>query len=295
MPYIYERLTIYTTKPVEGKYRYNDKFQIYPSRRKPWQHGRYYYPVTLEMSFPQKGEHYFRFSNRYGSDQLTKQLIEMHHLLSVVTQFFFFGHIKSKKPIERFVNKSCEEIKKGNIKWYQDKALDDRNVEQFILPDYVESFFDAYFSLDADDLFVFRKACYLFYSGVELRSTNPSFSFASFVSAIETLMAHEAEPPAHCKECGQPKYRLRAGFRDFILKYGYGGKNSTEGNKFSNKLYDYRSKILHAGQLLMGDMFWHAPDNDDDIVDLEESFLHKELLGATRICLVNWALMHAHS
>jgi hypothetical protein len=84
---------------------------------------------------------------------------------------------------------------------------------------------------------------YLFYCGVELRGTNPSFSFASFVSAIETLMAYGAKAPNHCKECGQPKYRLIERFRKFIFSFGYGGNESAGARKFINKLYNHRSKM----------------------------------------------------
>ena len=102
MPEIFERVTIFTTKPVIGQYRFKDKLQIYPSKRKPIQKGRFFYPLIIEISFAQQGTHYYRCGITYGSDQLTKQIVEIHHLLSVVTQFFRplrclkylrFGHI----------------------------------------------------------------------------------------------------------------------------------------------------------------------------------------------------------
>ncbi len=289
MPEIFERVTIFTTKPVIGQYRFEDKFQIYPSKRKPIKNGRFFYPLTIEISFPQQGEHYYRYGTPYGSDQLTKQIVEIQHFLSVVTQFFFFDHIKAKTPIKRFTNKSCKLIEKGTINWYQDKALDDRNVSNLVIPEFMDSILETYYALSKDILLAFRKACYLFYCGVELRSTNPSLSFASFVSAIETLMAFEAKSPDICKDCGQPKYRLRARFRKFIFTFGYGGKESAGAKKFINKLYDHRSKILHTGQLLLGDMFWHPfEEKNNDTKKWEESFLHKDLLGVTRVCLINW-------
>ncbi len=285
---IFERVTIFTTKPVIGQYRFKDKFQIYPSRRKPKQNGRFFYPLIIEISFLQQGEHYFRYGIPFGNDQLTKQIIEAQHLLSVVTQFFFFNHIKAKKPIKMFMNKSCELIEKGKVNRYQDKALDDRNVANVVVPEFMDSILENYYSLPKDILLTFRKACYLFYCGVELRSTNPSLSFASFVSAIETLIAFKATKPERCKDCGQPKYRLSASFREFILTFGYNGKESAITKKFINKLYSYRSKILHTGQLLLGDMFWHSVEEKNMDKEWEESFLHKDLLGVTRVCLINW-------
>lgn len=288
MPLIHERVTIFTTKPVIGQYRFNDKFQIYPSKRKPINNGRFSYPLNIEIAFPQQGEHYYRFGIPYGSDQLTKQIVEIQHLLSVVTQFFFFDHIKAKNPIKRFINKTCTLIEIGNINWYQDKALDDRNVANFVIPEFMDQILEIYYALPKDILLTFRKACYLFYCGAELRSSNPSLSFASFVSAIETLMASEAKAPESCDTCGQPRYRLSARFRDFIISFGYGGKSSAGAKKFIDKLYGYRSKILHTGQLLLGDMFWHPVDEESMDKKWEESFLHKDLLGVTRVCLIKW-------
>jgi len=295
MPEIYERVTIFTTKPVLGQYRFNDKFQIYPSKRKPLHNGRFFYPLNIEIAFPQQGEHYYRFGIPYGNDQLTKQIVEIQHLLSSVTQFFFFDHIKAKNPIKRFINKTCKLIEIGNINWYQDKAFDDRNVANFVIPEFMDQVLEIYYALPKDILLTFRKACYLFYCGVELRSSNPSFSFASFVSAVETLMASEAIPPERCDTCGQPRYRLNSTFRDFIISFGYGGKTSAGAKKFVNKLYGHRSKILHTGQLLLGDMFWHPVDEENMDKKWEESFLHKDLLGVTRVCLINWVSSIASS
>jgi len=289
MPEIFERVTIFTTKPVIGQYRFKDKLQIYPSKRKPIeQNGRFFCPLTIEISFSQQGEHYYRYGIPYGRDQLTKQIVEIQHLLSVVTQFFFFDHIKAKSPIKRFTNKSCKLIEKGNIRWYQDKALDDLNVANLVIPEFMDSILETYYALPKDKLLAFRKACYLFYYGVELYSTNPSLSFASFVSVIETLMGFGAKSHDKCKCCGQPKYRLSARFREFIFTFGYGGKKSAGAKKFINKLYTQRSKILHEGQLLLGDMFWHPVEEEIMSVNWEESFLHKDLLGVTRLCLINW-------
>lgn len=288
MPEIYERVTIFTTKPVVGQYRFNNKLQIYPSKRKPIQKGSFFHPLTIEISFPQQGEHYYRFGIPYGSDQLTKQIIEIQHLLSLVTQFFFFDHIKAKNPIKKFTNKTCKLIEKGNVSWYQDKALNDTTVENLIIPEYMDEILVIYYALPKEILLIFRKACYLFYCGVELRSNNPSLSFASFVSAIETLMAFDAKPPEPCNNCGQPVYRLNAKFRHFIISFGYGGKEKPDAKRFINKLYSYRSKILHTGQLLLGDMFWHDLEEEQTNKMWEESFLHKDLLSVTRVCLINW-------
>ncbi len=287
MPDIFERVTIFTTKPVIGQYRFSDRFQIYPSRRKPVRNGRLFYPLTIEMSFPKQDEPYYRYSSG-GNDELTRRIVELQHLLSVVTQFFFFGHVKAKSPIKRFTNRSCDPIETGQIRWYQDKVLDDRNVEHFAVPDHMGIVLDAYYALPRARLLTFRKACYLFYCGVELRGAYPTLSFASFVSAIETLMAFDGGPPDRCECCKQLRYRLSARFKKFVLTYGYGGKDDAGAKKFAKALYDQRSKILHEGKLLLADMSWHVMEGERAGVNWEESFLHKDLLAVTRVCLLNW-------
>ena len=78
MSEIFERVTVFTTKPVIGQqHRFKDKLQIYPSKRMPIQKGRFFYPLTIEISLPQQGEHYYRYGTPCGSDQLTKHIVEM--------------------------------------------------------------------------------------------------------------------------------------------------------------------------------------------------------------------------
>jgi hypothetical protein len=289
METIHERATVYSTKPLNGVFRYNDIFQIYPSKRKTIRDGREFFPLTLELSFPRHGQHYFRYGYPYGSDQLTKQIVELHHLLSVVTQYLFFGCIKSTRPISRLSNRNCGPVARGQIRWYQDKALDDRNITEIVLPDNAEAIIDKYYALSDVAYQSFRRASYLFYTGTELRRSHTSLSFASIVSAIETLMSHNAPKSRRCESCGQPKYRLNARFREFIIAHAYRGKENASAKKFISRLYSLRSKLLHEGGLMLADLHWMGRKRTDDATGRwEESFLHKDLVGVARVCLINW-------
>ncbi len=289
METIHERATVYSTKPLNGVFRYGDIFQIYPSKRKTIRDGREYFPLSLELSYQHHGEHYFRYGYPYGSDQLTRQIVELHHLLSVVTQYFFFGCIKSTRPIRRLSKRKCRPVARGQIRWYQDKALDDHNIEEIVLPDYAEAIIDKYYALSDDAYRSFRRASYLFYTGIELRGSHTSLSFASVVSAIETLMSYNAPKSVRCESCGQPKYRLNARFREFIIAHAYRGKESASAKRFVSRLYSLRSKLLHEGGLMLADLHWmDRSKTEDATVKWEESFLHKDLVGVARVCLINW-------
>ncbi len=278
---VYESIKIYSTKPLNSRFRYKDLFQIYPSNRKL----KNYHPIILQLSFS-KPTPYYRYSSN-DSDILSRTTIEKLHLLSLFTQFYFYGFSKRKHPVKKFSSSAFPEIKRGMIRWYQDKTLDDRNVPEIIVPDNIETLFDIYEKLGKQKYNIFRKSLYLFYSGVELKGPFPSQSFISLVSALETLIDFDNRFSGRCNSCGQPIYKVSKRFKDFILKYAYSDKETKSNKKFISSLYNKRSEITHKGLLLVADLFW---DNKQFSVDWKESFLHKDLIGVTRHCLINWLI-----
>ena len=279
MESVVERVSIFSTKPIKGVYRYKNKFQIYPSRRKSRNN---IFPVTLELSFEKSKPHYFRFSTD-DSDCLSREITEIIHLLSLFTQFFFFDFAKSKNPIQKFSNVKFNETEKKEIKWYQDKTLNSANVNEIVVPNFIDRVFDKYYSLSNKEKEIFRKALYLFYSGIELKGKFPSFSFASFVSSLETLISYESP---------KQKSGVTEKFRVFIIKYAFNDGGNEKDKEFINKVYDYRSKILHSGYLLLAERSWdeNASGEQGSLKYWEESFLHKGLLSVTRVCLINWLM-----
>ncbi len=286
MTQVYESVTIYSTKPLKSIYRYKDSFQIFPSKKKL----NCFFPIILQFAF-EKPTPYMRFSNNH-SDPLTKYIIEKLHLLSLFTQFYFFDFKKRKKTIKKFSSQQSPKTNSGKIKWYQDKTLDDRNVSEIIFPKEINKWFEVYDDMDIEKKKIFRKSLYLFYSGIELKSSHPSQSFMSLVSAIETLINSEGHSPNRCPECNQLKYKVSKIFKDFIRKYAYGNKKTISNDKFINKLYSKRSNITHNGNILVADLFW---DDTEHFVNWEESFLHKDLIGVTRVCLINWMIFNGRN
>jgi len=286
MTQVYESVTIYSTKPLKSKYRYKDSFQFFPSKKKQ----SYYYPIILHLAL-EKPTPYMRFSNN-NSDNLTKKIIEKLHLLSLFAQFYFFDFKKRKHPIKRFSTQQFPEITHGKINWYQDKTLNDRNVSEIIVPKEISDWLEVYDNLDVEKKKIFRKALYLFYSGIELKSSHPSQSFMSLVSAIETLINFEMYDPERCSECNQFKHNISKRLKDFIWKYAYNNKKTQSNKKFINALYSKRSNITHHGNILVADLFW---DDSKNFVDWKESFLHKDLVGVTRVCLINWMVINGRN
>lgn len=300
MKEIKESVIVYTTKPLSG-YFSCALFNVLPSKIR----NNKYYSVILQFS-NKIDEPYFRFSNN-NSDSLSKKIIELNILLSVFTQFYFFGFRKRSKPIKHFtVLKNFDKIKYGTIQWYQDKSLDDRNVDSIIFPEEINILFRAYFSLNEKKLKILQRAISLFYSGIELKLSYPSQSFLCFVSAIETLTQVEfekedegiienkcchtiIESPWKCDECKSPLWGIGQKYRKFLKKYAYNNEIDQNGKKLINKIYSIRSKIVHFGQLLYSDNFWKESDEPH----WDESFLHKDLLHITRISILNWLLHNA--
>ncbi len=263
--------------------------QIYPSRRRPIQQGRYYYPLILEFAFSPQKKPYFRYSSS-GTDELSKHIFELSQLLSICTQFFFFGAIKSKEPIKKLTKRNLPKMDKKSIRWYQDKSLDDRTVTEVVVPEFIDLFFDAYYSSTLKKRNTFQRAAYLFYAGIEVKKSYPSLSFACLVSAIETLMDYEKFKPKVCSECNQKAYKISKRFRQFVYEHAYENKETQTAKKFINRVYGSRSKILHSGKLLIADLLKDIANDSVATKRWRESFLHKDLITVTRICLINWLI-----
>ncbi len=291
-----EKAIIYSTKPLNGKFKYDDLL-IQSSDI----HLEKYYPVELQFKMV-ADEPYFRFSNN-NRDILSKRIIEIEFLLSLFTQYYFFDFTKSEFPLDDYEEKEINIIERGKIKEYQDKSLDDRNVEYIVFPEQIEILFDKYKKLIGREKQIFQNAISLFYKSISIKPDNPSLSFLCLVTLIESMTQIEfkdkndqieecphchtiKKSPWNCDKCASPLWGIGMKYKLFITKYCFGNKPTDVGNSFLNKVYKTRSKIVHNGEVMQLDDFW-----DDDSFNWDESFLHKDLLTFTRIALLNWLLM----
>ena len=102
----------------------------------------------------------------------------------------------------------------------------------------------------------FISSALLFCNGNDIWSKMKSLSFAAFISSIETLIAydHRNTEIENCPQCGQPRFRVVHKFREFLHRYG---SPDPAFKKYALKLYQTRSRILHRGDLFLGDL--HLP------------------------------------
>ena len=157
--------------------------------------------------------------------------------------------------------------------------------DDFEFPAHIDDLFEKYyFKLNANSKNAFRKTTILFNTALDLIGISRSIAFSAFVTCIETLM--EVEKPIkneRCKGCGQPMYKVRKRFLDFLLKYG---NQTAEFKKHADAIYKLRSKIMHTGDLFMSEMISHD-------IDSQAFFSTANVERTVRICLINWLLASA--
>jgi len=280
MVWEYRRALILSGIPVEGSYRFNDAFQIFPAEpeapRPPAVLN--HHPFVIEYRFiVDETPREFPDGNRIpqwitNNDISFKTLKKIILLLTAFShdRVFTYSHNQSWFiPMGRM----GEEPKSKEVQWGQEcymyndfdgkielftetkseqiKLIDaneffnryGRSVDQrFDFPENIDNLFALYFSLEEDEKQAFLSSCSLFDQGMKLWSEHPSLSFAAFVSSIETLITveHKDEKTETCKKCGQERYRITKKFSDFFGKYG---SPTPEFNKYAQKIYKYRSRL----------------------------------------------------
>lgn len=180
--------------------------------------------------------------------------------------------------------------------------LDLEGKEDVYLPDTFEETIKKYLKLDADTSRSVNAATALITQGVDLRTKMKSLSFVAFVSSIETMVDYEyrkaeiifecdqcqtiKESPFKCKKCGRPTWGIAAKFREYLAKYVSAGDDA---RAKINRIYTTRSKIVHTGLLMLGDIYidWANEKKSDT-----EWQAHLDVMQAARLSVVNWLLMN---
>jgi hypothetical protein len=112
-----------------------------------------------------------------------------------------------------------------------------------------------------------------------------SSSFASLVSAIESLTDRGTAHHVYCEKCQMKRPHEVPGaverFRSFFKTYAPGAALK----KRRTQMYELRSGILHGSNLMLMDQDlafgWDPPGSEEDN-------LHRELWSITRLALRNW-------
>lgn len=325
----YRRVLALSNTPVKGYFRYRDFFQIYPADIEAPSPPAVmnHHPFVIEFGFT-VDESPSTLSDGsqlpqwvINNDDSAKILKEILLLLTVFSNDRLFTYAGSQSwfmPMGTAKEKSSER----NVQWGQQgyyysefnadierlseaayslvPFIDEneffnrygRRIDQeFDLPQNITQILDAFYELGEDDRDYFLSACTLFSQGIAIWSEHSSLSFAAFVSSIETLIAseHRNEKVEKCSECNQDRYRVVKKFRDFFGKYG---SPTPEFRKYAVKVYQYRSKILHRGELFLGEV---EPRRFGSLAGFEDDQLRRNIISTCRICFVNWLLSRTKS
>jgi len=163
----------------------------------------------------------------------------------------------------------------------------DHYFRPFDLPSCIDVLLTKYIRLNDEAKKAFDSSCILFCNAIDIWTQMASLSFAAFVSSLETLINYEHRnvTEKRCSECGQPQYQVRQKFLSFL--HDFGSPEPTF-KKYADEIYQYRSKILHSGKLLLADLERNMFSFSNE--EHNEDMFRRQLINNTRICLVNWLM-----
>lgn len=322
MTWEYRKVLVLSGIPVNGCYRFNDSFQILPAKPKAPRPPAVlnHHPFIIEYRFtitetPRQfpdGKDIPQWV--INNDDAHKTLKEILLLLTAFSndRVFTYSHkqswfipmgIKGEEPKTREVQWGQEgytydgfEVNIESFTEIESKPIElveadeyfnrkGRHIDQvFDLPGNIDKLISLYLSLVEDEKHVFLSSCSLFSQGIKLWSEHPSLSFAALVSSLEALITieHKDTKVENCKECHQEKYRVTEKFRDFFSKYG---SPSKEFRKYALKIYRYRCRILHRGELFLGEV---TPRRFGSLEGFDDDVLRRSIINTCRVCIINW-------
>lgn len=302
-------LLILSTFHVKKYYKFLDLFQIFPAPsaapRPSFAYG--HYPCIIEINCE--------------DNEFQNMLLELCTMLNVFSRAkFIYSHFggghdwflmeeENEPPTTIWAqkdywfteyNSSPKEFSTDNnienieliesAKYFTD--INVTPIEEFKLPSDIDLFFQYYFNLEEKCQKSFLSACKLFNYGIDMGRKYPSLAYASFISAIETLIVidNTGVKNPRCKECGQEQYKLTQKFKAFIKKYSgmqYMSEDKVE--TLAKDLYNKRSKILHCGHLMLGEiaLIPHDKQSERD-AEFKENMQLLDLISICRLCLLNW-------
>ena len=324
---LYRQAIVLSALPVTGWYRYKDIFQIIPPtealKRPPA--AQAHHPLIFQWRYTASKEqrtisgHFdvpqWLLDKENSAEKARELLLALGVFLT--TRIFEYRERQSwfvdlentgsdalepkwgqelytaqdfKSSIENF--SSVEGVQKTN-EIESNHYFNKRFIEYdavFDTPQNLKLLLDCFFSLSANDKNAFLSSCALFEQGMEVWGMSPSLSFVGFVSCLETLVNADNRDVTveKCSECGQDRHRVTKKFHDFFLKYG---DASPEFKKYAMKIYKYRSKVVHTGELFNGEVMPEKFGSDERIYDDD---FRRSVIRTCRICMVNWVLARTH-
>lgn len=188
--------------------------------------------------------------------------------------------------------------------YYQVPDIDNEGNGELQMSEHSLFFFNSIKKLSELQKRYFDSAVVLINNGTKIRNEMKSLAFLAFISSIETMTSLEGKINKEeiefecdscksikssnytCGKCNAPIWGIGQQIKIYLKKY------LSADDKFKtaiNKLYNYRSKIAHAGSLLTGDINfeWNDP---------KKRGAHYEALIASmqysKMSLVNYVLIN---
>ncbi len=216
--------------------------------------------------------------------------------------FYYNEEMQKRLVINKLTNIDLEDIgEEIHNEYFQKPNIDDINKE-ITISKYTNAMFEAFFLLNEMERKYFDSAVTLIYNGQQIKDKMRSLAFLSFISSIETMTSLEFKDkqkeihlkcescktiensPFLCAKCDGPIWGVSQQFKSYLNKYLTSDPNA---NSIINNLYDIRSKIVHKGQLLLGDSFI---DWDKNKKQSEEYKTLISLMQYSKISLIKWLL-----
>lgn len=312
----------FTHTPYAGYFKYKDQFLVYPASIEVEEYVNHK-PAVIEFYTEKAKPEFFDdpklpknikypVPESAAQAQLNHQTyVDLLRLLSLLTNYSHFSYgsyqawftpIDLEKPgsfspakwgqesvptiDEENLDPESEydEIeRKESINYYGDNLFE-RISTKVIYPDLMEQLLEKYFDLSEQEKNVLNTSIILFTQGLDLATSKPSLSIVAFISAIENLITYDYrdEPEDTCK-CGDIRYGVTRKFKDYVREF-IRAESKTKLNRYVDDIYNFRSTIVHAGGLHIGDLhnkIWEAPRE-------ENRFIVDEIEQIARISLVKW-------
>jgi Apea-like HEPN len=154
------------------------------------------------------------------------------------------------------------------------------------VPDDLDDSLWRYQNLPLDLKSKFDRATYWMSMAARQWTDSMSASFASLVSAVESLTDENVKHNVYCEKCNENRSHdvpgVREKFRAFFEKY----VPDPGSRKLRNKMYDVRSQILHGSELMRLDQ--EQAFLIRDLRSEEQLELNEELWGLTQTAARNW-------
>jgi len=191
-----------------------------------------------------------------------------------------------RRPIDAFTQPDCPPLPIEEPEDYYSRVRYAMPIEEFRISASLPTAIDRLNNLSERAASAFNQACTLYCGALLGWSTCRSLAVAGLISAIETLSHFDSvrARPKVGRYSRRPNFGVRARFKKFLENHGI---THPEDREQMDLLYKLRCKILHEGQLLIGDA-------DEtifaDLLGYSQQWDTMYLAEVTRGCLYTWLL-----